>query len=352
VLELFSAVARARHHRDHREEPMNRNHHDALALAGTAALTAIVLTPAADIVGALGARAGDVLYGALGGAAWLVPAWLCDEALGHWNGRQGGARRRIHWARAALLAVVALGLGGIGGRLGDRLGGVLTDAIGFGAHLLVLGAFVWAARRWLGPQRVQRVAAQAAGLLRRAVAAWEQVNVQLERERISRALVANAGEVVTVIDAPARTRAVPPPLPRRRGVQCEPAPVVEPNDAPELEAAPIEAAPRTPPRGYKLPSVGLLTEPAPRSTSNERDELKRIERHLELQLHGYGVLASSVKSTRGPVVDLFELAPVPGQPLAAIKKLGPELEMQHAGLRIVPMPGSGRIGFEVPRAES
>jgi S-DNA-T family DNA segregation ATPase FtsK/SpoIIIE len=319
---------------------VNRNAHDTLALGGTAALLAATLLPGIHVLGVAGENIGRGLYAALGGASWLLPLYVGDEAIGAWTGRPGAVWRRLRWLGGAVLVLVAFGLAGVGGRLGDRLGNVLEAAIGFGAHLCVLVAFVWFVRRALGRERAARVAAEAR---HRVAVTWGRGTARLERERIARALD------VTVLEAPAR--AVAPPLPHRPVVQHA-AVGLENDDKLGGGAAaslpPIAA--RT--RGWKLPSVGLLAEVAPRFHASERDELRQTAHKLELQLYSHGVSATITASTRGPLVDLFEAAPVPGQPLAPIRKLGPELEMQHAGLRIVSMPGSGRVGIEIPRAES
>jgi S-DNA-T family DNA segregation ATPase FtsK/SpoIIIE len=308
---------------------------DALAYAAIATLVSAALLPEVRVLGTLGARFGQGLYSALGGAAWAVPVWFADEAYSAWIGRPGAAWRRVRRAGGALLAVVGLGLGGLGGRLGDRLGDILQGAIGLGAYLLVLLAFVWFVRGMLGREGVERVAARAAHIQHRLAVAWSRTNAQLERSRIARAIDATADMIV--IDTTERPRAVPPPLPRR-GIG-QPARVVE------LEA------PHRRLRSYKLPNVCVLAEPEPRVRASDKDELKRTARQVELTLYAHGVSASITASTRGPVIDLFEAAPVPGQPLAPIKKLGPELELQHAGLRIVPMPGTGGVGIEIPRPE-
>jgi len=319
------------------------NRHDSIALAGTAALTAAALLPGLHVLGHAGEDIGAGLYAALGGAAWVLPLWAADEAVGAWVGRPGAVRRRIRWALGALLAVVAFGLCGGGGHLGARLGGVIFGAIGFAAHLAVLLAVVWAVRHALGRERVGHAAARAAGLQQRVVNLWEQAGVALERKRIARVLEADVS--VPMLSKPSGTRRpAPPPLPHRQQLA-----VVVEAEAEELEAAPLAPAS---PSAWRLPRIGLLAEPPVRNGANGREDLKRIASQIETRAYFHGVQVSCTPWKRGPVIDVFDAKPLPGTPLSALKKLGAELGLHFAGLRVVPAPGSGGLALEIPRPES
>ena len=71
-------------------------------------------------------------------------------------------------------------------------------------------------------------------------------------------------------------------------------------------------------------------------------------------LRSFGVEISSIKSTVGPTITLYEITPAPGVRISKIKNLENDIALSLAalGIRIIaPIPGKGTIGIEVPNAK-
>lgn len=92
---------------------------------------------------------------------------------------------------------------------------------------------------------------------------------------------------------------------------------------------PLLAAPSPPP----LP---------PRLSADKRDEL------LD-QLASYGVTGSIDRVHRGPILTTYEFAPARGVKMSKIARLADDLAMGLGQpVRVAPIPGRARVGFEVP----
>lgn len=104
-------------------------------------------------------------------------------------------------------------------------------------------------------------------------------------------------------------------------------------------------------RAFELPSPDLLDEP-PDSNYDPPDVLSKIGRELTQALESFGIKGRIVSATSGPVVNFFEFVPEVGIRASRIIILGDDIAiaMRMPGIRIVaPVPGSGSVGFEVPR---
>lgn len=159
----------------------------------------------------------------------------------------------------------------------------------------------------------------------------------------------------------------PPPLPVRTndersenapddGDSIEPLPIVSHDEeiAAALETPPehVAAAPSAPVRmHYEFPPVSLLT-PAPKEgvTIDEAALRSQADRLLKT-LRDYQIEGEIAEIHPGPVVTTFEFVPTAGTKLARIAARSDDIAMSLAvhKVRIVaPIPGKGRVGFEIP----
>lgn len=102
---------------------------------------------------------------------------------------------------------------------------------------------------------------------------------------------------------------------------------------------------------YELPSVDLLDDPAPVSTSKIHTDLEEGARILKETLSDFNVSVHVADIERGPVITRYELEPAPGVKVQRITTLADDiaLAMKAPSVRIVaPIPGKNRVGIEVP----
>ncbi len=134
--------------------------------------------------------------------------------------------------------------------------------------------------------------------------------------------------------------------PARPKIQIK-APV--PVDAPKPKSQPATIG------DYHLPSLDLMESPPPIEDRQIEDDLEASARILEETLEDFGISAKVTDIERGPVITRYELEPAPGVKINRIVALGDDvaLAMKAQSVRILaPIPGKGRIGFEVPNMHS
>jgi S-DNA-T family DNA segregation ATPase FtsK/SpoIIIE len=314
----------------------------------------------------------EVLVSALGAGSALVPPALAVAATTFWwPGLRG---RLIMPAIGATLTVVAL-LGiaevafadpatvGAGGGLGNAVGRGLEGLFGsVGAivallALFVVGVVVAAERRLaelLGPlyrRRPQLVLRPGATLPSGTVSPPRreapddeedapQLRINLPDDRPARSRVEE------------RARPVAPPL-AEATARVEPPPPLAPSPFAGLPSAAVAAEgvlhADPPQRPWTLPSDDLLEEGS--AARAGEDELKRNKRVIEETLAHFGIAASVVEITVGPVVTRYELKPAAGVKLSRIEALSDDLALALAArtLRIeAPIPGKSVVGIEIP----
>lgn len=106
-------------------------------------------------------------------------------------------------------------------------------------------------------------------------------------------------------------------------------------------------------KGFKLPSMKFLDDPAPRPETVDDENLKMKSRLLEKKLDDFGVKGSVVTVSPGPVITTFEYEPAPGIKINKVVNLSDDLALalRAASIRIVaPIPGKAVIGIEIPNA--
>lgn len=102
---------------------------------------------------------------------------------------------------------------------------------------------------------------------------------------------------------------------------------------------------------FQLPSVNLLDNPQPRSSSADDENLRMQSKLLEKKLEDFGVRGHVVAISPGPVVTTFEYEPAAGVKINKIVGLTDDLALalRATSIRIVaPIPGKAAIGIELP----
>ena len=300
-----------------------------------------------NLVGQIGEKFAEFAFDLSGQASYLFPAAVIGFSA--WYLAPSRAREDWSWPDAGVRAaggvlVVVCGCGLLemseranlgGGLIGAWLAGVLDPALGsLGGIVLLLalwmtGITLVTSLSWVG------LAAVTGRLTIRTLAwSWQALYSGLA------ALFSLAGvgkksrprrRPRARISKPVRTRKIPSPPARstRRASGM---------DADE------------PPSGSRLPSLSLLSDPPAEATLQSNDLLRDQARRLEEKLQEFGVGASVVAVSPGPVVTLFEVQPAAGIRASRISSLSRDLSrslMAHSVRVVESMPGKSTVGLEI-----
>jgi len=328
-----------------------------------------------------------LLVGALGAGAALVPPALALAAITFWS-PDIRARLLMPGIGATITAVAVLsiaeitfadpGTTGPGGALGRFVGRGLEGLLGaWGAvvallAVLVVGIVVAAERslvELLGPVVRRRpslvlrpgmtLPSGTAATAKRATRSVDDdaddedeeeeedappVRINLPEERRApsaaeaksraAALAAHAAVTERITTAPARTA-------------LEASPIAGLPSAAVAAEGVLHADP--PEKPWALPSIELLEQGS--AARSSEDELRRNKRVIEETLAHFGIAATVVEITPGPVVTRYELKPAAGVKLSRIEALSDDLSLALAArtLRIeAPIPGKSVVGIEIP----
>jgi S-DNA-T family DNA segregation ATPase FtsK/SpoIIIE len=120
-------------------------------------------------------------------------------------------------------------------------------------------------------------------------------------------------------------------------------------------AVPVE---KTPPRHVDavakpmaMPEVVLLAPPPPNRVTFDEAHLRGTADRLVRTLADYTIEGRVMEIHPGPVVTTYEVVPAAGTKLTKISRLSDDIAMslEASKVRIVaPIPGKGRVGFEIP----
>lgn len=106
---------------------------------------------------------------------------------------------------------------------------------------------------------------------------------------------------------------------------------------------------------YIVPPVTLLDAvQIKRPKRSGADDVKKSAFILEDTLRSFGITATVVNISRGPVVTRYELQPAPGVKVSRIVNLSDDIALNLAAPRVrieAPIPGKAAIGIEVPNGE-
>ncbi len=344
-----------------------------------------------NLAGAGGAMLADILLQGFGvvavlpGIAMLTWCWriASRRGLGSFGGRLAALLAAMPMLAATIAVVPQQAaqwpvMAGLGGSIGRILAQAELGA-GHGLFGMVGAAFVWMLSMALalvlgllslGLSRSEwRSAGHAAGVAARfSVSAGGGAVGVLSRG--AGGVGSASGWLVNLVNrgpglAP-EVPAVPPvraaPVVREAPRRPEPEPVV-PVQAPTVRGVkpavvpPRKAQQQTLPLqevGWTFPSLDLLKDPPPRSSTGPSEEaLQANARLLETVLSDYGVQGEIVEIRPGPVVTLYELVPAPGIRSARVIGLADDVarSLSVTAVRIATVPGRNVIGIEVPNSK-
>ena len=101
---------------------------------------------------------------------------------------------------------------------------------------------------------------------------------------------------------------------------------------------------------YVPPSPDLLQPTPPDVTPVDRERVLELARRLESTLADYGVIGKVEEIHPGPTVTTYEVSPEAGTKVSKVAAMSDDLALGLSRkVRIIaPIPGKGRIGFELP----
>jgi S-DNA-T family DNA segregation ATPase FtsK/SpoIIIE len=105
---------------------------------------------------------------------------------------------------------------------------------------------------------------------------------------------------------------------------------------------------------FKLPSLGLLTEPlVDKGPRLDKSALERNARLLENVLSDFNVKGEITAVRMGPVVTMYELEPAPGIKASRVIGLAEDIarNMSAISARVSPIPGRTVMGIELPNQD-
>ena len=103
--------------------------------------------------------------------------------------------------------------------------------------------------------------------------------------------------------------------------------------------------------GDPLPPLDLLDPPKPSGKRYTPEDIERLSRDVERHLADFGVEATVVDATPGPVITRFELSPAPGVKGSQVTNLSKDLarSLSVSSVRVVEViEGKSVIGLEIP----
>ncbi|HTM45128.1 MAG TPA: DNA translocase FtsK 4TM domain-containing protein [Polyangiaceae bacterium] len=106
-------------------------------------------------------------------------------------------------------------------------------------------------------------------------------------------------------------------------------------------------------RGFVLPPTSLLQPAAAVVSGVDRERMVELAHRLEKTLTDYSVEGRVVEILPGPTVTTYEFLPAAGTKVSKVANLADDLALGLSRkVRIIaPIPGKGRIGFELPNDE-
>lgn len=291
-------------------------------------------------LGAVGTWLTRYLHTAFGHASWLIPAWLGHASWRALVGARWSIKHGLDSAFGLLLACTSFALCETqGGWVGLQSASVLRDTIGIGAYVIAAGVWIVVCMRALGTERVQRLLEHISEFADRAL---EQVRpmIRFPDRSLQPALVGRA-----VPPSPPALAAAPPTVVRALPPVTNAAPVL--SDAPSTAAA----APPKGPSNWMLPKTSLLRAAMVRSP--DMKFLAAVARNIEERFASFQIEATVEPSkVQGALLYRLEVTPGPSQSFAPIVARRDDLDAAYAGLGFVQMPGTGKLGIELPIPEA
>ena len=299
-----------------------------------------------NMIGTAGAAFAGLAFALAGSASYLFPvavigfsAWYLapSRTRADWSWPDAGVRA------GGLVLVVICGcglleisaLGGLGGGLiGIWLDDVSTPVLGrMGAWVVLLvlwmtGVTLITGLSWVGLTQavghytMRGLTAAGQGVYFTLVTLFSRIGRRDKtRQRVrKRAKIARPARKRRAASAPKRPRKIEP----------------------EMPVQPVS--------GGDLPSLSLLSDPPPETSLQSQSVLRDQARRLEEKLQEFGVGATVVAVSPGPVVTLFEVQPAAGIRASRITSLASDLSrslMAHSVRVVESMPGKSTVGLEI-----
>ena len=119
----------------------------------------------------------------------------------------------------------------------------------------------------------------------------------------------------------------------------------------EILSTPIN--PREPYTHYTFPGLDLLKKYEDNLDYTIREELLANKKRIIEVLNSFGIQLREITATVGPTVTLYEITPAEGVRVSKIRGLEDDIALalySHNVKILIPVPGRGTIGIEVPNA--
>ncbi len=309
--------------------------------------------PVGNWMGSAGAWTSDLLLTLAGPPIGLILPLVLVLGLRLARGSEAG-----RWLRA--LALTLLGIVLVGAAAGLFAGGAVKGLpAGWGGGLgLALAGLIDSGLGLIGdaaiaaPFRIAIIALCAAvglALCILSLGLTAEERRWLAARRLRAAAAADADELPSPADRPARAP-VAPPTPSRGPLIADPVPAQGAARRPLRERQPSLALGDS----YALPSVDLLNPPPPATNIVlDKAALERNARLLESVLDDFSVKGEIVEVRPGPVVTMYELEPASGIKASRVIQLADDIARNMSALsaRVATIPGRSVIGIELPNAK-
>ncbi len=325
----------------------------------------------ANLVGALGAWASDILYFLFGfSALWLLPmsllvlarAWRRAHGLAPDDSDAGMLSRIGTLLGLALLPLSSAALeatrlwhlakhlpGPAGGVVGSWLGLLAQQALGFTGSALVLLAVFLMALSWIAHLSWADCAERVGGALEdgwRALAARRARTLDQARDRQAGMQAMQEREADVGVELAREAGDVFAP------VYIEP-PVVQVPQSARVERERQQPLFRDMQNGA-LPTLDLLDQVAAQKDPIGAETLEFTSRLIEKKLKDFGVSVRVVAASPGPVITRYEVEPEPGIKGSQVVALSRDLAraLSLVSIRVVEtIPGKNTMALELPNAK-
>ncbi len=129
--------------------------------------------------------------------------------------------------------------------------------------------------------------------------------------------------------------------------------VVEKQEHEEVEAGRLGSLydPTRELRHFQRPPLEILDTYETQSTQIPYEEIEENKNLIQTTLESFGIKIKKITATIGPTVTLYEIEPTLGTKVAKIKSIEDDIAISLKAMSIrmiVPMPGRGTIGIEIP----
>ena len=321
-------------------------------------------TIAVNYAGLTGAYIAFGLLSVFGVAAYILPfAFLVISLLyffgaNHFNFLKkllqsavlqicGSCLLSLRWSNAFQHYIESINITGAGGLCGDFLiQRFFLIYLGNTGSFIILGSAAFISLSCLTELTVSNIAAAA-----KQIGAWF---VEIFRAGLRHMPKKDDRPWLKNTSAP--TRVPPPPVFKREPAalsQSQPKKAIDSKAQSSDTVRQTHSPRKTGSEAYALPSTSLLSDPPPVKEREVMDDLTTNSRILEGTLRDFGIEATVVGATRGPVITRYELQPAPGVKVQRISALSDDIALALKALTVrilAPIPGKAAVGIEVPNS--